>query len=928
MGEVSPAASAGERWKQVRELFDALCDLPREAWRTELDERCTDPALSEEVFQLLCSQTVGLSRVSSKLDSALAQALAPELDAGERLGPWRLVERIARGGMGTVFKAERADGLYQRTVAIKLLHGLPGPTEVERLASERQVLAGLQLPNVARLYDGGSTPDGYPYLVMEYIDGISLDRYCSEHALNLAQRLRLFLEICAIVQAAHERLVLHCDLKPSNVLIKQNGRPVLLDFGLARLLNDSRDKQESGYCTPGYASPEMMRAQTVGAASDVYSLGVMLVELLSARPCSREPHDLDLPVPLPSQNCADTLRWKRALKGDLDAIAQRACALQANQRYGSVEALMADVRRYLQRRPVTAREGTRLYVLDRAVRRNWRTITAGIGVFSLMAVFLAGLFQARRQAEEEAIVAKQVSDFLVRVFETADPLLRTGRGQEELTSRQLLDKAALQVSHDLEDAPAQLARMRAVLGVAYQNSGVPHQAQSLLQQAYEGFLAPGVQRPVDAAAVLADLSVQATRDGDGARGETLANRGMELLAGHAAPEVLAKLYSAKGNALTNQQHFDSAEGAFNQAMELYRQLPAGKVEIESQEVSYNLALMYWRWGKQAAAERQFRAVLASLKGRRTSMALVVEMRLAQILREQGKFDQALPLLLSGMQHAVGLYGAESSFVLQQHEALADLYQDMGDYPAAEKEYQQLQQLSARIDGADSVGYSMGLFNHGALREEQGDVINAEALYRQAWAIRRDKLGDDAPTSMRAEVGLGRLLTEQGRMQEAGQLLLHADRGMSAALPADAPGRLEARLELVNWHVRQRELETARALLAETDTTAAPDFLLLRLLAIQADLAEREGVHERALAKRRSALELSQSLYGDEKVVTARYRLALAQTLLQLGHPKLALAELQHAGPVLSRYLLEGSAEVRKVKGLSLLARSHLQAAGS
>ena len=174
-----------QRWKQVRDLFDAVCDLPRERWEAVLAEHCDDPSVCAEVLQLLHSQTVGLSRVSNRLDTALARALAPEFGEGERLGPWRLTERIAQGGMGTVFKAERADGLYQRTVAIKLLHGLPGALEIERLGGERQVLASLQLPHVARLYDGGTTPEGHPYMVMEFIDGVPLDQCSSPSCRSL-----------------------------------------------------------------------------------------------------------------------------------------------------------------------------------------------------------------------------------------------------------------------------------------------------------------------------------------------------------------------------------------------------------------------------------------------------------------------------------------------------------------------------------------------------------------------------------------------------------------------------------------------------------------------------------------------------------------------------------------------------------------------
>ncbi|MCG8276288.1 serine/threonine-protein kinase [Stenotrophomonas sp. NLF4-10] len=905
-------------WRQARELFDALCELPREQWQKVLDQRCSDPALAEEVLQLLDAQTEGLRRVNDHLGMALALALAPELDAGQRLGPWRLTERIARGGMGTVFKAERDDGLYQRTVAIKLLHGLPGAGEVEQLQAERQVLAGLRLPDVAQLYDGGTTPDGYPYLVMEYVDGLPLDRHCAIHALGLEQRLRLFLDVCAIVRSAHEHLVLHCDLKPSNVLVRGDGRPVLLDFGLARLLNDARDRRQGGYCTPAYASPELVRGEHVGVAGDVYSLGVMLVELLSTRACGRGVQDIDVPVASPSANAPAGLRWYKALAGDLDAIAGKACALDTARRYRSVEALMADVSRYLQRQPVLAREGGRSYRLLRGMQRNWRGLAAGVVALSLAGLFVAGLVQARRQAEEEAAIARQVGDFMVGVFEIADPFLRTERGQEELSSRQLLDKAALRVARDLADAPAQLARMRMVLGTAYRNSGVPHQAEVLLQQAHDGFMDPRVDRPVDAAAALAELSVQKTRDGDGVQGNTLAERGLALLPGTGAGMVRARLHLARGLALVNQQHFDRGEAAFDTTMMLYGRQPEGSATTQVLELAYNKGLMYLRWGRLAQAEREFRRVLDGVHGRRTSMVLATEMRLAQVLREQGRFAQALPLLQSGMRHARELYGPQSSFVLMQHDGLADLYMDAGDYAAAEREYLQRHRLSALIDGTGSVEYSMGLFNYGTLQELRGDVAQAERLYRQAWTLRKERLGEDSPTSLRAESGLGALLARQGRMDEAGQLLLHADAGLDAALPADAPGRIEARLNRIGWHVLRGELEQARALLGALDARI-PAILQLRLLRIRADLAERQGEGAAALALRRTALEFARVQHGQDGIEIAVCRTELAETLLRLGHRQPALDALRQAVPVLARLQVEAAPERRKAEGLKLLA---------
>ncbi len=911
-----------ERGRRIRDLFDELCDLPCEQWQAALQARCDNGPVCEEVLQLLRSQTVDLSCISTQLDAALQRAMAPEFTVGARLGPWRLIERIAQGGMGTVFKAERADGVYQRTVAIKLLHGLPGVTEVERLEAERQVLADLQLPHVARLYDGGTTPEGNPYLVMEYVDGVPLDRWCEQHQLGLEQRLQLFLEICVLVQSAHERLVLHCDLKPSNVLVTKNGQPVLLDFGLARLLNEAREGQNSGFCTPAYASPEMIAGRAAGAASDVFSLGVMLVELLSMRPCTRDLQDTHSPVALASANAGHALAWRARLKGDLDAIGRKACALDVRERYRSAEALIADVRRYLDQQPVVARGGGRLYRLGKGVRRNWQVIALVASAALILVVFVAGLQQARRQAQEEAEVARQVSNFMVGVFETADPLLRTERGQQELTSRQLLDSAALQVAYDLADAPAQLARMRAVLGVAYQNSGVSKQAGTLLQQAYDGFMDPQVARKDDAAAVLADLSVQQTLDGNGRLGIQVAAQGLALLGDDASPAVRANLLGAKGLALVNQQAFDQAEVVLDAAMDLYARQGDPTSSAKRLELSVKKGLMYLRWGKQQAAEREFRQVLAMQHGRRTSTALAAEVRLAQVLREQRKYGQALPLLRSGMRHALELYGPESRFVLLQHDGLADLYSDSGDFVAADRQYLERHKLSTLLDGPDSVQYSMGLFNHGALLESRGDLPAAERLYRQALAIRIQKLGRDSPTSMRAETGLGLLLLRQGRVEEAGGVLRHADQGMAAALPVDAPGRVEARLNWIDWLLRTGQTAQAGEML-EAISTRAPSSFQLRVLQLRGALAGRQGEDGQALKLRRAALEFARNGYGETGVEAAICRVALAETLLTQGYAAAALAELHKAGPVLRKLQLAGSPDLRQLDDLMLRSRRSL-----
>ena len=271
-----------EHWSTVRDLFDRHCELPREQWRPALEACCSDPAIIGEVLRLLMAQTPELA----SLDALVQGVASGGPMAGQMLGPWRLVEKIGVGGMGVVFKAERADGAYRQAVAIKLLHRLAGEHENKRLASERQILANLELPGMARLYDGGVTADGHPYLVMELVEGASLETWCRERAPALQQRLDLFLQVCAVVQAAHEKTILHCDLKPDNILVRADGSPVLLDFGLAQAMGDIGDGQ-GRYYTPAYASPARRRGEPASVADDVFSLGVMLVEMLACTRCER-----------------------------------------------------------------------------------------------------------------------------------------------------------------------------------------------------------------------------------------------------------------------------------------------------------------------------------------------------------------------------------------------------------------------------------------------------------------------------------------------------------------------------------------------------------------------------------------------------------------------------------------------------------------
>ena len=397
-----------DRWTRVQELFDAAVERPRGDRRGWLEQACgDDPGLCEEVLSLLTEEAT--DRLGPILAGAAEVALAgrdglePGSDRiGETIGRWRLEREIGRGGMGVVYQASRDDGEFSHRVAIKIVRDrLSDPESLRRFRTEREILARLNHPNIARLLDGGTTRDGAPYVVMEQVEGVPLDRYCRDRALEVDDRLRLFATLCDAVHEAHRNLIVHRDLKPSNVLVTGDGTPKLLDFGIARLLASSDGQGEeltrtgSRVLTPRYASPEQVRGEPVQTASDVYSLGVMLYELLTGR----SPYDADDDGPgsleraicesdpeppstaavkggVPAGRSRPIAR--RTLAGDLDNIVLMALRKEPVRRYASAAELAEDVRRYLDGMPVIARPSTWSYRTTRFVGRHRVAVTAAV----------------------------------------------------------------------------------------------------------------------------------------------------------------------------------------------------------------------------------------------------------------------------------------------------------------------------------------------------------------------------------------------------------------------------------------------------------------------------------------------------------------------------------------------------------------------
>jgi eukaryotic-like serine/threonine-protein kinase len=495
---------SAERWRQVDALLDRVLDLPRDSRATFLDSsRTADPAVRAEVLRLLAAQHGAerfLARPAGEFALSMLASGAEVVDRDElpspsRIGPYRVLREVGRGGMGRVFLAERDDPELRQRVALKVLRGgLASSHLVRRFLDERQILASLDHQNIARLLDGGITEDRLPWFAMEYVDGIPIDRYCAENRLDLSARLQLFLPVCDAVQYAHRNLVVHRDLKPSNILVTADGRVKLVDFGIAKLLAPEAGAEGGELThagarpmTPGYASPEQLRGEPVSTASDVYAAGVLLYMLLAeqhphlvpGRPAHEVARAILEEVPRPPSAVSAT-GLRRRLRGDLDTIVLTGMRKEAERRYATVEQLAADIRRHLGGLPVTARPDTWGYRTGKFVRRH-RTGVAGAVAFGVLLVGYG--FTVTVHAERigrEAAKTEQVRDFLVSLFTEADPGVTQGR---EPTASELVDEGARRVKTELADQPEIQAEMMATLGQVYLALGRYREASEQLTAA-------------------------------------------------------------------------------------------------------------------------------------------------------------------------------------------------------------------------------------------------------------------------------------------------------------------------------------------------------------------------------------------------------------------------------------------------------------
>ncbi len=853
------------RFAQLKSLFDAVCDLPEAERIAQLKMLGADPETVDAVL-LLCSDVGGFTgRVAHPVIDALQANPGAALRSGDVLGAWTLLDEIGRGGMGRVFKARRSDGHFEQTAAIKLLAGVASPAALRYLARERQILASLTHPHVARLVDGGSTPQGQPYLVMEYIDGMPIDRYCQSRQLGRGQILQLFVQVCTAVAFAHRNLVVHCDLKPSNILVSDSGHAFLLDFGVSHLLGDAVvpspvDAPASGAgnaptqaaFTPRYASPEQRRGERVGTATDLYSLGVLLAELLGAQ----------LHEGGTQPDALTEIRGLEHLPRDLAAVIALATHAAAQQRYPSVEALMHDLARYQSRQPVMARTRTTPYVVTMMLRRHWPWALVSLIFVATVSAFAWRMRSERNNALQAERAALAVKDYMVSVFQGVDPEVS---GQRDLPISVLLDAGRDKLAADLYDQPAVRTEMLGILAGVYLNIGKRDQAIAMHQQAIA--LERGNARP----RVLADLlhkQAYAIYDlEDFPRAEPIAR---EALALHEqlAPESIEHIESLRllGTILLYQDRRDESLALLTRALQVAERVD-GADSVEAARVHLDFARfhVYMDGFPQPAVAhaRTARSVFAKHYGSDHYLYVNALEALSVALGYTGAFDEGLPLARETSEKRIELYGEVSNQAGFALYAYADMLGRAGRRLDAIPVLRRCIDIQARLDGSDTLAATVPLARLGRVLLEAGALDGAVRHLEQVIKVRMDLLDEADYPVTDARFFLGRALRLRGELALAEPLLaaaLEAHRASPSAYQL-----VKAQLEMAALLRDQGKLDAAAAQIRAIDAAAFVDepwrqgFLDLELARIAAQRGDIKGAITLSV---QAEAQLSGGLGGD------------------------------------------------------------------
>ncbi|MEM7352903.1 MAG: serine/threonine-protein kinase [Acidobacteriota bacterium] len=792
---------SGQRLERILRIFEQAAERPAAERQAFLAEACAGDAEAlravEEMLEADARDATFLDRPALQRadgESPTATLEAPEVSRGRRIGAYRLLRRIGQGGMGSVYLAVRDDKAFQRRVVVKLVrHGMESEDLNRRLEIERQILASLDHPNIARIYDGGTTVEGLPYFVMEYIEGERIDTYCDRNRLGVDERLALFLKICSAVQSAHQNLVIHRDLKPSNILVAADGEPKLLDFGIAKLLNpelvaSSIEPTETWnrMLTPHYASPEQVRGEMVTTASDVYSLGVLLYQLLTGllpfKFTSRSPREIErvfaeqepawpslvadgrrtgtreatedgTTEDAAQQRSATPRELARRLGGDLDAIVLKALREAPRRRYATVGQLAEDLQRHRDGRPVAARRPNWRYRAAKFAQRNRRAVAVALLFLGLMVAFSGGMAmmlqrvakerdrvvvernlarQERDRAEEEKRKKQLFLDWVLDLFHKSDPYV-SDEEHSQITVRQALDRGSASLEHQAHEDPELHAELLQAIGVIYYNLGLFDQAEEQVEKARKIRQALYGDEHADVAraeAVLASV-LKYREDGDLEAAAALSAEATDKLArlvGRSHVDFLEAL-NTRVSVLCFRREYQTAVPLAREALALSRRLGASDSKLA-----------------------------VALNNLSTAQLAV------------GDYEGALEHYTQTVELRRSLYGSGSPWLVKPLINLGIARRQLGQLEAAAEAYGDALEIQQRTLGETHVSLFPSLFNLARLLQADGRYPQALARYDEALEVLRQAVEPDHPNLLLLEIRRQEIRIELGEVAQANATL--------------------------------------------------------------------------------------------------------------------------------------------------------------
>ncbi|MGE3466197.1 MAG: tetratricopeptide repeat protein [Pyrinomonadaceae bacterium] len=851
-------------WSTVSKILVECLEMDTRERLEYLKGLDIEASVKEEVEALLKLEP-GAQRLMDVSAVEMSYGIFPvedtdEASAGKEFGPYRVIRELGYGGMGAVYLAERADGEFSQLVALKVLkHGLDTAAFRSRFAQEREINASLNHPNIARLLDAGTSSDNVPYIALEYIEGVPITEYCATHELDKEARLELFRKVCRAVEIAHRNLIVHRDLKPSNILVTADGTPQLLDFGISKILSEDLEAVDAatvtkmGLMTPSYASPEQLQSRSVTTAADVYSLGVILFELLSGhRPFEEKEGDLsaiykavaeqDPPPPsamalkprplephaegwhLSTDGPHDHARTAptrtpatlsgtfsvdpQSIRGDLDNIVLKALRKEPERRYTSVENLSEDIRRHLVGLPVSARPNTLSYRAEKFVKRNKVVVVAGaLLVAAIAAGVAATIWQARiAQAEsaralQAAARAEKTNAYLQKVLNFSNPgwLSSNPEQNRNATVADALDEAVRNLETDLAGSPEVYAEVANTLGQTYVGQGQYDKAANLLRLAIEKFRevdGPGGLREMQTTVILADTMyfLGKPAEAEGLYNQAIAYFRPVVARDPSQAKWLAIALTDLGNVHSLNGDFEAAE-AVNRESLVHGESLAGKDRFMIPIVYTNLGMILGRKGDTEGAIKQLESALAEFRqlgNDRKFEGGTPLYHLGILLNTQGRYDEAEERLREAREIFVATVGADNAYTssVMYHQANGKFQQ--GKHAEAEKLINTTIELQERIfpKGHFLLDYSKGLL--GRIYTVTGRISQGEARLREAEKHLAENVKPTSRELSDVRASLAKNLVEQKKYAEAESFLNQSLSVSVGLLGPDHPENVERR----------------------------------------------------------------------------------------------------------------------------------------